>query len=99
MLPFFQQEPRKPSYAEICQRIREAPPTHQAAAEARPASGDEARAPPDSSEPRAKEVKPAAAAAGRPREAWRPQTDGGGERLCSEPAATSPSSSPSEHHT
>lgn len=86
----YQQEPRKPSYAEICQRIREAPLSHQPPQEARPASGDEIRAP-DSGEPKSKDAK---APAGRPREAWRSQPEGG-ERLGTE-AATS---STSVHHT
>ncbi|KAG5268547.1 hypothetical protein AALO_G00213770 [Alosa alosa] len=84
------QEPRKPSYAEICQRIREAPLTHQTPQEARPASGDDIRAP-ESGEPKSKDAKPPAV---RPREAWRPQPEGG-ERLGTE-AATSSSSA---HHT
>ncbi|XP_041923280.1 la-related protein 4B isoform X1 [Alosa sapidissima] len=84
------QEPRKPSYAEICQRIREAPLTHQTPQEARPASGDDIRAP-ESGEPKSKDAKPPAV---RPREAWRPQPEGG-ERLGTE-AVTSSSSA---HHT
>ncbi|XP_051542757.1 la-related protein 4B [Myxocyprinus asiaticus] len=61
-------EPRKPSYAEICQRIREAP-TQQPSADPRPPSSTaEDIKPPDSAERRCREPAPAKSAAACPRE-------------------------------
>ncbi|CAB1326094.1 unnamed protein product, partial [Coregonus sp. 'balchen'] len=78
-------ELRKPSYAEICQRIKDHAPTLQAAKEAKPASstastGEERKcpdaAPGDRSEPKApRETYPGSskpATTGRPREVRRP---------------------------
>ncbi|XP_051971310.1 la-related protein 4B [Xyrauchen texanus] len=61
-------EPRKPSYAEICQRIREAP-TQQPSADPRtPSSTAEDIKPPDSAERRCRESAPAKSVATCPRE-------------------------------
>ncbi|MCI4391655.1 hypothetical protein PGIGA_G00137250 [Pangasianodon gigas] len=64
-------EPRKPSYAEICQRIREAP-TQQPPVESKPATTEEP-ASLDSAEPRSRETRPVSAkpAPHRAREAWK----------------------------
>lgn len=70
------QEPRKPSYAEICQRIREAP-TQQPLAESKPTAAlpppTEDPASLDSAEPRCRETRPVSAkpAPHRAREAWK----------------------------
>ncbi|XP_076868322.1 LOW QUALITY PROTEIN: la-related protein 4B [Brachyhypopomus gauderio] len=69
-------EPRKPSYAEICQRIRDAP-TQQPPTDAKPpAPSADDLATPDATEPRCRESRPAAArpaaAAPRPRDVWKP---------------------------
>ncbi|KAG7317454.1 hypothetical protein KOW79_018489 [Hemibagrus wyckioides] len=69
-------EPRKPSYAEICQRIRDAP-TQQPLAESKPTAASppstEDPASLDSAEPKCKETRPVSAkpAPHRAREAWK----------------------------
>ncbi|XP_050954377.1 la-related protein 4B isoform X2 [Labeo rohita] len=78
-------EPRKPSYAEICQRIREAPTQQPASADPRPLSTTSEDKTPDSAERRCREsaaapAKSAAATATAcPRETVKPhqRSDGG----------------------
>lgn len=75
-------EPRKPSYAEICQRIREAP-TQQPQVESKPITtsppSTEEPASLDSAEPRCREPRPVSAkpAPHRAREAWKCHQGGG----------------------
>ncbi len=76
----FDQEPRKPSYAEICQRIREAP-TQQPSADPRPLSSTaEDIKTSDSAERRCRESAPApakSAATTCPRETVKPHQSTG----------------------
>ncbi|XP_037313821.2 la-related protein 4B [Pungitius pungitius] len=98
-------ELRKPSYAEICQRIKDSPTSQQPQPpkEAKPAGEDrkcpDAAAPP-TGEPRARETyppacsKPGSAAARPPREARRPAG-----RWASPPPHTGKTPSKDPHHT
>uniref|UniRef100_A0A4W4G9S9 HTH La-type RNA-binding domain-containing protein n=1 Tax=Electrophorus electricus TaxID=8005 RepID=A0A4W4G9S9_ELEEL len=76
------QEPRKPSYAEICQRIRDAP-TQQPPVEPKlPGSSVDDFSSLDSAEPRCREARlvtarSVAAPPPRPRDVWKPQQGAG----------------------
>ncbi|XP_061094254.1 la-related protein 4B-like [Conger conger] len=89
-------EVRKPSYAEICQRLGKDGPTVQPAREARPTAASTSVAVPteaplgERAEPKGREAYPAKAAPGWPREAKRPA--GVGRRTS--PPPTGPNNDP-----